>query len=282
MRREGDSAQSRVNLRLLLRPLIRFCLSRSLTIKELYVIAKEVFVEEAEHEIRKISPKINVSRLSVLTGLHRRDVHQIYREKKPLALEGASYMARVLAAWEQESRFLGPGGKPRTLSYGEDGSEFHELVTGVSKNISPGTVLFELLRIGAVQKTAQGLKFVRGDASARKEESRAYEIVSRDIESLITAVGENVEPELDPNLHIRTEYDNIYVRDLERAKAWVLEQGKAFHRKVRAHLARIDADVAPRKGGASRQAGGRIVVTSFSLTGTASNASANVPEDAEI
>lgn len=264
---EDAGSQSRSILRLLLRPLIRFCLSRSLTIKELYLIAKEVFVEEAEREIRKSSPKINVSRLSVLTGLHRRDVRQLYREKRPLPLEGASFTARVLALWEQDPRFLGPGSKPRSLSFGEDGTDFHSLVASVSKNISPGTVLFELLRIGAVQKTPQGLRYVRGDASARKEESRAYDLVSRDIEALIATVGENVaRPVQEPNLHIRTEYDNIYTPDLERAKAWILAQGKTFHRKVRTYLSKIDADIAPRKGRSAARAGGRVVVTSFSLT----------------
>ena len=74
------------------------------------------------------------------------------KEKIPVMI------SRVVAQWENDRRFLTQAGKPRVLSCDEDDSEFSELVRLVSKDLHPGTVLFELERSGIVERSKRGVR----------------------------------------------------------------------------------------------------------------------------
>jgi hypothetical protein len=75
-----------------------------------------------------------------------------------------------------------------------------------------------------------------------------------------------VDQKVDPkNLHIHTEYDNVPTKDLPKIRAWLLDQGKAFHRRAREYLSRFDRDVS-RTSSESDSGSGRVIVTAFSWT----------------
>ena len=61
-------------LRLLVKPIAKFCLRHTLSIQDLIESAKIAFIEVADAEIRKKGDKVNTSRISLVTGLHRKDV----------------------------------------------------------------------------------------------------------------------------------------------------------------------------------------------------------------
>lgn len=59
------------------------------------------------------------------------------------------------------------------------------------------------------------------------------------------------------NLHLRTVYDNIYVDKLDEVRAWVVEQGREFHRNLRSFISAADADISV-EAKAERPAGGNL------------------------
>ena len=67
-------------LRQMLRPLIRFCLKRSVGLQDWVEATKIVYLEVAVEEMTKAGQKVNMSRLSTYTGVHRRDVVRIHKE----------------------------------------------------------------------------------------------------------------------------------------------------------------------------------------------------------
>lgn len=251
----------------LLRPVVRFCLRHSQSIQEFVSAAKVVFVEIAQQEMSKSTSKINVSRLSVMTGVHRAEVHKIFRERRQPLAEPMDVLGRVIGKWNHDPDWTTRSKTPRILSCEGDKCEFNSLVREVTQAVHPGTVLFELTRLGLVEKTPKGLKMKKQMLSFASNPVKGFELLAHDIDALVKAVEENLAREHEvSNLHIRTEYDNVIVARLPEVRRWIAREGKAFHKKVRNFLAKHDKDLAPKSKASSLPGGARVTVTAFSLT----------------
>ena len=229
-------------LLLLMQPIARFCIRRSVKLQDLVDIFKEALVVAARQELARQNEKITGSRLSVMTGVHRKDIKQFIegKESKPIS----NVITRVVGQWGQDRRFRTRAGKPRVLTVEGADSEFASLVTSVSVDLNPYTVLFELERIGAVARTPRGLKLVVNFYFPEDDLEGAYQLLASDLDDLIRSVEENIheKPELH-HLHLKTEYDKIPKADIPRLKDWLLKEGSSFHDRVRKYVSKHDADV---------------------------------------
>ncbi len=251
-------------LRFLLRPLVQYCLRHAHTYTDLANTARGLFIELAQEEIRKTSEKVNVSRISVLTGINRKDVTRIFREKQVPSTENPSLLSRVVAQWENDKRFTTSSGSPRILNFRGDNSEFRRLVEAVSQDLNAGTVQFELERRGLATRTPKGLKLLGEIHYHDQDSERVLNLIGRDITTIIQAGEENLmQAHSVKNLHLRTEGDNIYHAAAPEVRRWLLAEGTKFHKRVRAYIAKHDQDVSPRaKGG--ENAGVKVVFGTFS------------------
>lgn len=260
------SAATRL-VRLLLKPAIRVALRSGILLQDLIQLAKEVYVEVSEPELLKTTKKINVSRLSVMTGVHRQDVTKIFKARESIAENAPqTLLGKVISSWGQNPRYLSSSGQPRILTCDGANSEFWKLVQEISTTINPGTLIFELVRNGAAVKSPRGLKLVRQTVAAGMYPEKSYQLLAKDIDMLTRVVEENVQFQEDTNhAHYHTEYDNIFLKDIPAAREWIIERSRKFHREVREYLSKKDADFAFQsvKEG---EAGGKITVCSFSLS----------------
>jgi hypothetical protein len=98
---------------------------------------------------------MSISRLSITTGIARRDFDRVLGEEDRLrrALESnASRIANVLQGWHNDPEFMGPYGFPRDLGFAREpggGLSFEELIARYAADIEPQLMLDELMRIGA-------------------------------------------------------------------------------------------------------------------------------------
>ncbi len=161
---------------LLLRPLARLCIENGLILGSLEEMLKRALVEMAAGEFGVNGQPPTDSRVSVLTGVHRKDVKRLRAEHRqgvehPIEL---SLAAEVVAHWISDARYLDRQGNPRMLALSAPGAaSFEALVSGVSKDVRPRVVLDELVRLGAVQvdgdtATLQGGSFVPRRGLAEK------------------------------------------------------------------------------------------------------------------
>lgn len=235
-------------LDLVLTPVIRFCIRRSIPISDLRNAAKEIFAREAKRELELSDEKVTVSRLATMTGLHRHDF-QDKESLTPPKIEEASIAARVITTWEVSPRLQTKSGKPKVLSFGERDSEFTKLVESVSQAISPKTVLFQLERMGAVRTGPRGVKLLRAARTVERSLEDGFEILTQDLDNLIQAVEANLSGEESVrNLHIRSDFDHVSKKDIDRINRWLLDEGKRFQRKARQFIAKFDRDITPAKG----------------------------------
>lgn len=142
-------------VRRLLRPLARLLMIHGVSYPAFAEIAKGVYVDVAARDFPDDGAPMTDSRVSLLSGVHRRDVKRLRSEfltQQPTP-SVVSLGAQVVARWCADPRFLDgqrrPAPLPRLARQGGEAS-FEKLVEGVSKDIRARAVLDEWLRLGVV------------------------------------------------------------------------------------------------------------------------------------
>jgi hypothetical protein len=143
-------------LRRMLRPIVRLLLNNGITFPYLGDLLKLIYVETAEREFGLGTRHLTDSRITLLTGVHRKDVRRL-RHEGPAEVPPTSDLTlgtRIVARWLGDLSYLDPAGTPRPLprTPHKGGAEsFAALVEKVSKNVRPRSVLDELVRLGVVE-----------------------------------------------------------------------------------------------------------------------------------
>lgn len=250
----------------MVRPIVRLCLRRSLQLNDVIDILKAVFVTVAKEELLLRGEPMSLSRLSVMTGVHRKDVTRLERQPSVRG-EPNNLIARIMVQWQHDSRFATAAKRPRTLSAEGRESEFAALVRSVNgADVSPYAVLHEMERLGAVERRVKTVKLVWRDFVSGEDIRSGLEMWAADTADLGSAIEENLfgGAARAKNLHLKTEFDNVVPEAAWEIRGWIMREGSAFHRRVREYVARFDRDLNP---GLPRGDGRcRVAVGTFSLT----------------
>lgn len=140
-----------------LRPLVRVMLARGLNYLVTAEMLKSLFVEIADKEFKLANKRQTDSRVSLLTGVHRKDVKRLRRDTPDVSKQLApsvSLEAQVIAAWNANPAAIDEDGMPMPLArFAQDGGEqsFETLVKNISTDIHPRALLDEWLRRGIVE-----------------------------------------------------------------------------------------------------------------------------------
>lgn len=143
-----------------LQPLVRLLVRQGVTYPALAAALKRVFVSAAQQELQAQGMAQTDSAVTLLSGVHRRDVRELTRgsaqrasaDQRPAPL---SLAAEVLARWLSDPLFTDPQGGPAPLPRGSaEPHSFDALVAGVSSDVRARAVLEELLRLGVVHEEA--------------------------------------------------------------------------------------------------------------------------------
>jgi len=251
-------------LRRFLRPVARYCIRQNMGIQIFEEASKLVFMEVAAEELKAKGEKVNMSRLSAITGIQRRAVVRIFREGE--VREPPGLAVRIIGQWRRDKRFLGKNGRARVLTYeGEDCGEFGRLVRCISKELHPRSLLIDLERMGAVERTRDGVKLLSKLFFNDTASTEIYTMLSEDVEDLMEAVFVNAELDAKdrPNIHVKTQYDNVSPEDLGKIRDWFDKQAYRFHQLAERFMAKFDLDVNPKPG---KTGGHRVVVGTFTRT----------------
>jgi hypothetical protein len=130
--------------------------------KEFAEISKLAFVQVASDEYGIRGRKTNMSRVSIMTGLNRKEIRKIRDrlENEDWTLNPEfSKPASVLTTWFTDTSYLGPKGSPVWLPYEAEGQSrsFCKLVRQVGGDVPPGAMLRELQRAGCVKEVRPGI-----------------------------------------------------------------------------------------------------------------------------
>ena len=160
-------------------PLVTWLIRSGVGHNELAAALKPVFLAQAQEELARQQQKPTDSALSLLSGLHRKDVRAL-RESAAGTLdqvraEGAAW-GKPSAANQVATRWLGGGNWPEELPMqGEEGS-FEALSRSVSKDVHPRAVLQELVRLGMVREDQGRVRLLREALVPEPRQREAWEL----------------------------------------------------------------------------------------------------------
>lgn len=111
---------------------------------------KQVFLKAAHEELQANAMAQTDSAVSLLSGVHRRDVRNLTRLAVPDATpQGfAGLASQVMARWMSQDLYLDEDLSPLPIPRAGPTPSFDALVRAVSQDVRPRSVLDELIRLG--------------------------------------------------------------------------------------------------------------------------------------
>jgi hypothetical protein len=183
-------------IRHILRPLVRLLLSHGITFPVFCDMVRSVYIKVAEEEFKLADKAQTDSRVSLLTGIHRREVNRLRNEHlEEITLpQHASMSALLLSIWSGHPEYVDEQGMPvplpRLASKG-GGRSFESLVQSISKDFRARVVLDEWLRQGIVRLDEDDSVHLIAEAFAQPQ----------DMEEKVFYFGQNIHDHMAATVH---------------------------------------------------------------------------------
>jgi hypothetical protein len=231
----------------LLRPLVRLCIRAGMTFPALAQLLRELYVNVAEHEFALSGKEQTDSRVSLLTGINRKEVSRLRGAGAPVQATPASLSrtSAIIARWLSAPEFTAADGEPLPLprTAAEGAPSFEALVASVTKDVRPRAVLDEwldrkLVTINAADEVvlAEAAFVPSGDDDGK------WHYFGRNIHDHIAAAATNVSSAAPPFMERAVHYDGLspeLARQLEtRSRKLAMDALKSANRDANRALTR--------------------------------------------
>lgn len=185
-----------------LRPMARLMIDHGLQLPDMVELLKEALVDEASNAFGLADKGSSDTRISLLTGVHRKDVRRLRSVQKAEATDTTvlPVAATVVARWLSEPRYLHADQTARALARTPKRSQpgepdFTTLVGEISRDLGARAVLDELLRLGVVELHADGSVALRSHGFAPKEGLReSFHFLAANVSDHLSAAVHNMAP----------------------------------------------------------------------------------------
>lgn len=258
-----SSALSQAVLRVL-RALIRVLVRHGMALPAFVELAKRAYVDVALHDFTIPGRKPSVSRAALLTGLTRKEVQRLVERDDGIEGDGDALpenrASRVVAGWVRDSDFQDARGEARPLMF--DGSEptFSTLVRRYSGDMPPRAVLDELVRVGAVERHADGLLHLQSRVYIpRASDAAKLAILAADVPFLIGTIDHNLQGLEPSRFQRKVMYDNLPVEAMDEFRWLTARHAQELIELLDGWLAQHDRDANPAVTGTGRMRAGLSV-----------------------
>ena len=241
----------------LLRPLVRILLRNGVSYGSFADLAKWVYVDVATREFAIAGRKQSTSRVAVLTGFTRKEVHRLrqpsMRADREIA-ERYNRAARVIAGWRREREFLDAQGRPAALPVSGESGSFTSLVRRFSGDMPVRAVLDELRRVGAITELDDGrVELVTRAYIPKTSETDKLHILGTDVAYLIATIDHNLRSDSTaPFFQRKVAYDNLPDQVLPEFRKLSAEKPQLLLEELDRWLAQHDRDAEPGVEGTGR------------------------------
>ena len=237
--RPDDSASMTLAraIRRMLRPLVRLLLEKQLGHLFLTNLLKGLYVEVAERDISIPGRRATDSRISLLTGIHRREVKRLREElrREDNIPSVVSLGALLVSRWIGEPAYLDAEGRPRLLPRRAQlpAPSFESLVASVSTDLPPRSVLDEWLRLGVVSEDEHGMLRLSADSFVpEKGFEEKVHFFGRNLRDHIAAGAHNLLDESPPFFERSVYYDRLSQASADELARMAREEGAELIRRV--------------------------------------------------
>lgn len=145
-----DPTQLQAPVARLLRPLVRLLVRSGITFPALCDLLRELYVNVAEHDFALPGKEQTDSRVSLLTGIHRKEVRRLRGAGAPISAAPASLSrtSRIIARWLAAPEYTDSENRPLSLpriALRDGQPSFESLVASVTRDLRARAVLDEWL-----------------------------------------------------------------------------------------------------------------------------------------
>lgn len=224
-------------IRKILRPLVRLMLSKQITYPFLINHLKSLYVEVADSEFSVPGKRQSDSRITLLTGVHRKDVKRLRSEdsEQPVIAKTSSLGAQVIAWWMGSPQYRNEDGSPRALPLraissnpqDSDTAYFEDLVTEVCRqDIRPRVILDEWLRLGIAHQDDQQRVVLNTGAFTPEEgfEEKVF-FFGKNIQDHMEAGAQNLLGIKPPHFDRSVYYDQLSTESIDELRELANEIG---------------------------------------------------------
>jgi hypothetical protein len=243
-------------VRSVLRPLVRILLRNNVDLWTLVEYAKQIYVDVASKEFGLPGRKPTISRVSLLTGLTRKEVSRLWEADASAGVDSARYSraAQVITAWLRTRAFRDARGEPRDLAFDGARGSFSELVRRFGADVTPRALLDELMRAGAVERTHDGrVRLLARGYVPRTDDAEKLGILGADVAELIATVDHNItSPPEQAFFQRKVAYDNLVAACLPELRDRAARRGQTLLEALDEFMAAHDRDSNPSVSGEGR------------------------------
>ena len=234
----------------ILRPLVRVMLRNGIPYGVFADIARRVYVEVAEKEFALPGKKQTVSRISTITGLHRKDVTRIKDTEKvsrDAHSERYNRPARVIGGWVRSRAYHDKKGRPTDLPMDAEKGSFSALVREFSGDIPPRAIADELARVGAIEILPNSrVRLLTHAYIPSGDQAEKIGILGADVADLIRTIDHNLTGAPgEAYFQRRVSYDNIPRESLPALKKKLARRAQSCLESLDHVLAAADRDRSP-------------------------------------
>ena len=232
----------------LLRPLVKFLLSKGFTYIRLIQIIRPLYVELADQNTSPNNSKLSDSRISVLTGIARRYVKELRNSDIPehSRILKIAPSSKLIALWLTNPSYIQTNGKPRLLNrLGRDMDEasFEQLAELATNDVRPRTLLDDLLDKKLVRRTGDDQVELLAQAYQPKQgQVELIDIFGAHLHDHIAAASHNLVQEEDRYFDRSAFQDNLTAKSIEALKAFSEEHAMDLIKLIYAEAARLAAE----------------------------------------
>lgn len=242
----------------MLAPLVRLLVASGVTYPQFTVALKASFLRAAHAELESSKKRVTDSAVSLLSGVHRKDVRALTSDGV-LRAQGVDRMQslpdEIFTRWTNDPNYLDVDGLPRVLPMRgrtADEPSFEQLTQSVSRDFHPRSILDELVRLGLADVQADTVRLRAYTYVPHEDFEKTIRYVRANIADHLAAASGNLQavrngahgPFLEQSLYA-DELSEESVKELHRLARRIWESALRRMFALANERARIDEQGAP-------------------------------------
>ena len=234
-------------VRHILRPLVKLLLTHSITFPFMSDLLKSIYVEVATEEFRLQGKPQTDSRISLLSGVHRKDVKNLRPERilEQTIPPSVSLSTKLVRLWTSDPQRLDETGRhrplPMLMSEG-GGASFEGLVSSVSKDIRSRVILDEWLRTGIAKIDAEGRVCLNTEPLSKQSDfDQKMYYIGQNLHAHLCAASHNLEGQQPPLLESSIHCSKLTKESIAELDALAKRLGMQMLDEVNKRVAELEA-----------------------------------------
>jgi hypothetical protein len=182
----------------LLAPLIRLLVASGVTYPQFTVALKSSFLRAAHAELEAGNKRVTDSAISLLSGVHRKDVRALSADgvlKARSFDRMQSLPDEIFIRWTNDPNYLDLDGMPKVLPVRgrtPEEASFEQLAQSISRDFHPRSILDELVRLGLADVQAETVRLRTANFVPHEDYARTMAYVRENVADHLAAAAANL------------------------------------------------------------------------------------------